>query len=232
MLKNVGRLALALLMTGFFVTGFAGSALAQDEMEDDVEPTGDDWSSDSTSSSTTSPPPEAPVATADSGSAAKMGLLIPIFNNFDLGGFAALIGGDQGFSTANLLYGLDADTYLNLQLGINFGPGSAVDDGMGNQVAGDDVFGLKVGVGYRMYKPTKGKIRPYLEPSVALAISDFGNAGDVLDLNLGALMGVDYLLWEQITIGAAIGANLAFNDAFDSINFNLLTTGMNATFWW
>lgn len=229
MLKTLGQVALASL----FATAFAGTALAQDDdVGMDDEDTSDDWSSDTSSETTPDTSSDAPAVTASTSGGPTMGLSIPIFNNIDFSGLAGLIGGDAGFPTANLLYGLDANTYLDLQLGINFGPGGEVDDGMGGTIAGDDIFGLKLGVGYRMYKPSKGKIRPYLEPSIVLTVADLANAGDVIDLGLGARMGVDYALWEQFTLGAAIGADLNFNDAFDTITFNLLTTGMNATFWW
>lgn len=213
MLKNVGRLALASL----FVTAFTGSALAQDDMDGEATPPADDWSDSSSTPATTSAP-EAPAASS-SGDAFTMG----ISTEFPTGG-------DGG--SANILYGLDANTFLDLQLGINFGPGAPGVDAMGNPVAGDDAFGIELGAGYRMYKDSKGKIRPYLEPAVAVLVGDFSAAGDTLSLAAGAIMGVDYALMDQFTLGTGIGGALTFADSFDTITFGLFTASINATFWW
>ena len=204
MLKTVAQLGLASL----FVTAFAGTALAQDDFSEDMEP-------EPAAATDTAP------AAAASSSDSSDGLTMAISTAFPTG----------GDNTANLLYGLAADTWLDLSLGLNFGPGPDTFDMMGNPVAGDDIIGLQVGVGYRMYKPNMGKIRPYLEPAVFVAIDDVGEAGDTMDIGGGALLGVDYALMDQFTLGTGIGAGLSYVD-LDSLQFGLFTANINATFWW
>lgn len=135
-------------------------------------------------------------------------------------------GGDGG--AANLLWGLDANTYLDLSLGISYGPGVPV----AGAPAGDDIFGIRLGAGYRMYRDASGKIRPYIEPGVGIDIPDLSNAGDTLGLAVGAVAGIDYALMEQFTLGTGLGAELAFLNSFDTIEFGLFTLSINATFWW
>jgi hypothetical protein len=135
-------------------------------------------------------------------------------------------GGDGG--AANILYGLGGENWLDLRLGVNFS--KSEEDPV--TMTGGTAFGIDLGVGYRMYKPVKGKIRPYLEPAVFFSIDDFSAAGDTMALSLAALMGVDYALMDQFTLGVGVGAFLAFNDKFKTIDFGLFTTSITATFWW
>jgi hypothetical protein len=136
-------------------------------------------------------------------------------------------GGDGG--AANILYGMGGENWLDLRLGVNFSKG--VEDPI-TMTGGDSVFGVDLGLGYRMYKPVKGKIRPYLEPAVFFGIDDFSAAGDTMFLALAALMGVDYALMDQFTLGVGVGAGLSFTQKFKAIDFGLFTTSINATFWW
>jgi hypothetical protein len=99
----------------------------------------------------------------------------------------------------------------------------------------DFQFGL--GVGYRMYKDMDGRIHPYLEPYVNFALAQFGDdtVADETDIGAGANLGVDFMLFDQFTIGAAVGAGLNFNIASDvanTLSIGVYTTSINAAFWW
>ncbi len=201
-----------LALTALITTGFVGTAFAQEE-----DPFADD--SDSMDMPA-EPAPEAssePAATTDSGGDFPQMAISTAFPT----------GGDNAH--ANILWGLDAETYLDITFGFNIA-----------KTAGDPVamtedattIGTDIGVGYRMYKPSEGKIRPYIEPLVQLAIRDFSEAGDTLTLGVGAVMGVDYALLDQFTVGVGIGAGIVFTDSFDTIDLGLFTNSINATFWW
>ncbi len=227
-MKNLTSAALA----AFVLTATANFALAQGE-EDPFAPE-TDMGVEEPLATNPSPSGSSDAGSSDAANAdgLKMAFSVPLFPGFDLGALAAFTGGSASFQTAKILYGLDADTWLNLSLGLSFGPGGTIDDGMGNTIQGDDIFGLALGVGYRMYKPTEGKIRPYLEPGITLEAADVGSIGDVLGLGVGATMGVDYALLDQLTIGTGVGAKLNTTNAFDAVTFNLFTADINATFWW
>ncbi len=155
---------------------------------------------------------------AASGGPYKMG----ISTAFPTGGDAA---------AANLLWGLGADVYLDIRFGLNFFTGEQYDPI--NDVYNDvTIFGTEIGVGYRMYKPLKGRIRPYLEPMIAINIADFSAFADTLSLGVGAMLGVDLIVIDQFTLGTGIGAQLSFADSFGAIDFHLLTNYINATFMW
>ena len=226
-MKNLFSAALAAIV----LTATANFAMAQGE-EDPFDPAGDESGTADPYTSEPATPPSEPVTTASAGDGLKMGISVPLFRGFDLGGLAGLAGVEPTFQTAKVLYALDADTWLNLSLGVNFANTGDSVDSMGNPIEGATSFGLALGVGYRMYKPMKGKVRPYLEPSISLQAADIGEISDELGLALGALMGIDYALWEQFTIGAGVGARLNMLNAFDSTSFNLFTADINATFWW
>jgi hypothetical protein len=105
--------------------------------------------------------------------------------------------------------------------------------------AGDGTtdFQFGVGVGYRMYKDMDGRIHPYLEPYIQFALSQFGDdtVADETDIGAGANLGVDFMLFDQFTIGAALGAGLNFNIASDvanTLSIGVYTTSINAAFWW
>ncbi len=137
-----------------------------------------------------------------------------------------------GAPTADILYSLGGANWLDLSLGINFNKGTDPATMMSSSR-----FGIDLGVGYRMYKENKGAIRPYLEPAAFITIGDFSDAGNTMQLGVGALMGVDLQVLPQLTFGTGIGAGLTFGDGAgaglgDAISFGLLTASINATFWW
>ena len=226
-MKNLTTAALA----AFVLIATTSSVMAQGE-EDPFDPAADDGASADPYATEPSTTEEKPATSSSADGELEMGISVPLFRGFDLGSLAGLPGVASTFQTAKVLYSLDADTWLNLSIGLNFANTADGVDGMGNPIEGETSFGLALGVGYRMYKPTKGKIRPYLEPSIALEAADIGELSDQLGISLGALMGIDYALWEQFTIGAGIGARLNMTNTFDNTAFNLFTADINATFWW
>lgn len=191
-------------------------AYAQDDMGGGEEGGGDTGGGDTGGGDTAA----APAPAADGATDYKMGI-----------GVVFPTGGDGAH--ANFLWGMGKN-YLDLSVGVNFSKGPVVDP-MG-MTSDESIFGVDLGVGYRMYKPMKGKIRPYLEPFGNLSIGSFADAGPTLTLAVGALMGVDYQLWEQFTLGTGIGAVLVFDndgtDPFKVIDFGLVTSPIIATFWW
>ncbi len=209
-----------LALAALFTTAFAGTAFAQGE----EDPFAEDVAAEPEPMAEPDPQPAAPAATASAdGDFYKMAISTTFISfNVDFGL------GDAILPTADMLYGLDADTYLDLKIGVNFNKKA---DPMN---AGESIstFGIDFAVGYRMYKPTEGKIRPYLKPFGQVAVGDFSAAGDTLAFAAGAAMGVDYALMEQFTLGVDVGAQLSFRDSFDTISFGLSTSNVNATFWW
>ena len=205
-MKNLASVALSALV----LTASANLAMAQSEdpFDSDSEP---------------QPTAPAPQAAASSGGAAAGTATMGISTVFPTGGDGA---------AANVLYGLDAETFLNIRFGFDFEKG-AVPDPMNPGMNTDETrVGTFVGVGYRMYKPTKGRIRPYLEPGGFIAIGDFSAAGDTMALGVDAVLGVDFALMDQFTLGMGIGGALTFSDSFDTIDLGLFTQSINATFWW
>jgi opacity protein-like surface antigen len=209
-MKNIASMALSALV----LTASANLAMAQDE-----DPFDSDFDSEAEPESTT---PE-PQATTSTESASAGGPTMGISTVFPTGGDGA---------AANLLWGLDTETFLNIRFGFDFEKG-AVPDPMNPGMTTDETrVGTFVGVGYRMYKPTEGRIRPYLEPGGFIAIDDFSNAGDTMALGFEAVLGVDFALMDQFTLGMGIGGALTFSDSFDTIDLGLFTQSINATFWW
>ena len=136
MLKKFTSFALA----GLCFTAFSTTAMAQGE---------DEWSTDEETTvpaDTTTTTPAANTAGGDA-EGFKMGISVSLF---DLG--INIPGSGSAGGSADILYGLDADTFLDLEIGVNFGPGGQIDDpaNPGNTIQGDDVFGLEVGAPTRL----------------------------------------------------------------------------------
>lgn len=214
MLKQMTRIALATV----FATAIAGYGVAHAQDDDDAfdDGGGDMGGGGDVGGDMGGGGDVAPAATegGDAGGA-TMGIST-----------AFPTGGDG--TAANILYGLGGENWLDLRIGVNFS--KSEEDPV--TMTGGTEFGIDLGVGYRMYKPSKGKIRPYLEPAVFFGIDDFSAAGDTMFLALAAIMGVDYALMDQFTLGVGVGAGLSFVDKFKTIDFGLFTTSINATFWW
>ena len=89
-----------------------------------------------------------------------------------------------------------------------------------------------------MYKPLTGKIRPFLEPFGSFAYVDFVGDQDPEDnpivLGAGAALGVDFELFEQFTLGTAVGGLVTFTivDGGNLLQANLFTNAIRASFWW
>lgn len=221
-MKKICSVALVALLSSY-----SAIALAEDADGDGVE---DEVAADTTAT-------EEPAPATGGADFWKMGLSFALSRTLSLAvtGAGDLESGVEGENTANFLYGLNEKAYLDLQIGINFAKSPEV---AGPPASGGTVFGIDLGIGYRMYKPMSGKVRPYLEPMVRLAIDDFSEAGGTLFFGLGAAMGVDYQVWDQFTLGGMIGGALGFDgsgpggDPFKVISFGLFSAGINATFWW
>ena len=128
---------------------------------------------------------------------------------------------------ANALYFLDPNTALNLALGISL---SSVEAPPPEDRT--TVFGILLGAGYRMYKPLSGRVRPFLEPGGAFSIANFDEAGETMALNLYAVMGVEFVVVDQFTLGTGVGATLTFANEFKNISFGLITNPIIATIYW
>jgi hypothetical protein len=127
-----------------------------------------------------------------------------------------------GGTTFGIAYFLAPDTSLRLETEFTF-------------VGFDDVaVGLSVFAGYRMYKKMVGALHTYLEPFAFIGISDFGEAGDVLELGLGAAIGVEYMFTERFSISGGTGGLLAIGPGFDPFVLSISTvkTNLFANFYW
>jgi hypothetical protein len=194
----------------------AGTAFAQDD-------TMGDGSSDSSSDSS-----------SDGSMGGSMG---GSMSSSDTGGGTAAADAQLGIETelntagaspvAHVLYNLGGN-YLDAQLLFNI-DNLAPDPGESTTIL---TFG--VGVGYRMYKDMDGRIHPYLEPAVSFALSTDDTQGKPKTIGAGAELGVDFQLFDQFTLGAAVGAGLSytFADGLNELQLGLHTTSINATFWW
>lgn len=205
-------------LAAFALTASTSVAMAQGE-EDPFDPASEDGTADPYSSEPTPSSEPAGPSTSSSSTGYKMAFSTA----FPTGGDAA---------AANLLWGLDPDTFLNLRLGFDFEKGEVIDPMDPTMTTSETRVGFFAGAGYRMYKPTEGKIRPYLEPGAFVGVADFSDFGPSLSIGVGATLGVDYQLLDQFTIGMGIGAGLTFSDEFNTIDLGLITRNINATFWW
>jgi hypothetical protein len=130
--------------------------------------------------------------------------------------------------SANILYNLGGN-WLDLSLAFNMRNTSPE---MGD---GTTEISVGIAVGYRMYRETTGRIRPYLEPFVAFGfVNEDADPAKPIDIGLGAMLGVDFVLFDQLTVGAGVGAALDFQiaEGANTFGFGLFTTAINATFWW
>jgi len=152
-----------------------------------------------------------------------MGISVPLIG-FDLGSFS-----DDDLSTANILWALGENW---LELGVGLSVVKTADSMTTPPVEGETAVGMLLRAGYRMMKPTKGRVMPFLKPFVEFGISDFGAAGDTIILGAGATLGVDVLVFDQFTLGAQIGAGFRTSDAFNTFSISTDTSALNATIWW
>jgi hypothetical protein len=130
----------------------------------------------------------------------------------------------------HMLYNLGGN-YLDLVAGVGFDNTSPE--------TGDSVtdFTLVLGAGYRMYKDMDGRIHPYLEPFAQFALISNGDDADpdITSFGAGAMLGVDFMVFDQFTLGAAFGAGLDYTmvkDVANTLSVGVFTTSLNATLWW
>jgi hypothetical protein len=141
----------------------------------------------------------------------------------------ASFNGTGNFDHARVLKALSGGNYLDLALSLDYS--NTNPDGPGSSIS---TFSLGATAGYRMYKEMNGRIHPYISPYLGLGVTDDDAMGNPKLLEAGGLLGVDFLLLDQFTLGAAVGAALRYTIFEDRnvLNFNLFTTWINATFWW
>lgn len=222
----------ALLMTAGATTAFA----ADDDNDGYDDMTGEPVSTEETTTttedtSTSTTTTSTTTTAAGSSNPYTMGISVPLIGS-DFLSFVELLDPTDGpiatpIPTANLLWAL-GDNWLDLGLGLRVTSGPDPAMPMDNKTT----VGMLFDVGYRMMKPTKGRVMPFLKPFVQLGIGDFGAAGDTLILGAGATLGVDVMIVEQFTLGAEIGGGLATSDGFDTFRLGTTTSTLNATIWW
>lgn len=154
----------------------------------------------------------------------KMGISVPLIG-FD---FSGLLGDE--IQTANLLWAV-GENWLELGVGLSVEK-TAGDPTTTPPTEDETAVGFLLRGGYRMMKPTKGRVMPFLKPFLEFGISNFSAAGDTIILGAGATLGVDVLVFDQFTLGAQIGAGFRTSDAFNTFAIATDTSTLNATIWW
>lgn len=215
-----------LIAAGAALLAFTGTAVADDLDGDGLDDltgeavlTIDDTETPSDSGSTDEPAAAPAAAGADG---PKMG----IEASFNSVGSVGLL---RDSPLIHLLYNLGGN-YLDIFSGLSF-TNTSPDMGESNT----EII-LNLGGGYRMYKDMDGRIHPYLEPYLLFTL--FNDNDDTVDdsirIEAGAMLGVDFAVYDQFSLGAALGAGLAFvtSDAGSEFSIFTYTTSVNATFWW
>lgn len=194
-----------LLLTSALVCLMGGTALAQDDMMGD-DMGGGGMGGGSTMNTT--------AAETGGGGEPQMGIQAD-FNS------------SSGIGAAHFLYNVGGN-YLDLIVGINL---INVSPEVGD---GTTVFELDLGLGYRMYNDMDGRIHPYLEPFVNFGLSTDEATGEPKNIGAGAMLGVDFMLFDQFTLGAQVGGALNFQltEPANTLSIGLFTSSINATFWW
>jgi hypothetical protein len=133
----------------------------------------------------------------------------------------------ESSSQAHVLKALAGGNYVDIGAGVDF---ANVSPKNGDSKS---VFELDVFAGYRMYKDVQGRIHPYVEPVLSLGVSTDEAMGEPKKIGLAGLLGVDFLLLDQFTLGAAVGGGFNYITAQNGsiLNFGLFTSSVNATFW-
>lgn len=200
------------LIIAAMVCALTPAAHAQDFDDDTTEETTDSWS-DTTTTDTASSTSTAPAASAAGGPGNYQWAIQASFNG----------AADLGF--VHGLYNLGGN-YLDLAVDFNF----TYDSPDGGDSSTDVAF--RVLAGYRMYRAMTGRIHPYLEPYAFFGTSTVD--GEPLEFGVGGAFGVDFLLFDQFTLGTSVNAELAYEtaDAGSTLTIDVLTAAINATFWW
>jgi len=154
------------------------------------------------------------------------GISVPLLT-FDFGGLVA----PSGVPTADFFWGLNESAAIDTQIGLRFAKTPA-DPTANPPTADSTTFGVHLGVGYRMIKANKGKIRPYVEPGIALDTIDVGHVGDNIAIGAFGEMGVEYLISDQLTVGTQFGAAASFTQKFKNIDIATFTGAVDVSFWW
>lgn len=99
-------------------------------------------------------------------------------------------------------------------------------------IPGATTFGFAAGFGYRMYKHHSERIHTYLEPRAIVTVGDVSSFADVLQLDVGAAMGVEAMMTEWFSVSGQVGLDATFGNKFKDINVGTFTGGLAANFYW
>lgn len=173
-------------------------------------------------------PAPAPMATAG-GDAFQKGTMGVTFA-LDLTSQLGSITGER-VPTIGFAYFLSDSAAVRLTAGLNLHKEQQTNNAMPPMTTDTTVFGFVVGAGYRMYKPAKvGKVHPYLEPAVTLAMPDTSISSSFL-LGAGAQFGVECQLADWFSLSGGLGGALAFTNSFKDIHFTTAST-LSANLYW
>jgi hypothetical protein len=121
--------------------------------------------------------------------------------------------------TIGIMYFLSDKAALRLTAGLNIHKEQVVNNATPPMSMDTTVVGFALGAGYRMYKPVKaGRVHPYLEPEVNLAMPDTSQSSSLL-FGVGGQFGVEAQLADWFTLSGGIGADLDFQNSFKDIRF-------------
>jgi hypothetical protein len=135
-----------------------------------------------------------------------------------------------GGGSVGVEYFLDATSALDLDFvapGL-FKFGKTQDPATGNSTT-DLVFDFTIG--YKMVKAHEGRVTTFIEPAIELG-SDTSNFGDNFHAGIGAVLGVEFWVAPQFSLGGAVGVELNFTNKFNDFVFQTFNTGLFASIYW
>lgn len=132
-----------------------------------------------------------------------------------------------GASTATIGYAhfVDAATSYRFDAGLNFtkpaGEGSSTQ------------FSLSVDFGYRTYVVQAGSVKAFTQPGIFLSkASTPADFGDELTIAVQYLIGAEYFINPNFSLGASSGVALTFSQGFDQITLGTGTSALFAALYW
>jgi hypothetical protein len=132
--------------------------------------------------------------------------------------------------TVDVLYFLSDKVALDLIVGFNVHHFEKVDNSTPPMTTSTTVFGLAVGLGYRMYMHKGGKLHSYLEPAALVTWGDTSQSS-ALGIRLAAALGAERDITDWFTFSGAVGAALDFGNSFKNILLSPTAT-LAANFYW
>jgi|GEM_PF-5898023 len=132
-----------------------------------------------------------------------------------------------GASAATIGYAhfVDANTSYRIDAGLNFTKPAG--DGADNQ------FSFSIDFGYRTYVATAGSVKAFTQPGVFLAKStSAADTADELAIALQYLIGAEYFVNPNFSLGASTGVALSFSQGFEQITLGTGTSALFAALYW